>query len=812
MRKLLSTALVLGVIGSTSILPAFADIAVDTLPKLDSAINADVTTNGSNMNVQINAGQGGVGTINWGSFNVGKDAGVNYEFTAHNQTALNKVDAAGGLSQIYGQITSSGCSGCGYDATGKVILINPNGVLFGDGANVNLNSFTVSTMNGTFDANKNELQLDRNGATSKYGILVEDGAKIYADKGVTFASDNVSIYNGSKISTNIGPNSGDASFGKIKIVTSDGVNFSYYNNGAVKEVSGIKGATDKMVVSVNGELESGNIDIRNYSSNVDSEINLNGAALKATKAVEGNDGNIWLTASNKVVVDNSNLTTANYSDAAAANEGGNIRILAGNKASVTASKLNSVGKVEVIAQNGDSVIDNTTITAAKDVDVTAGNRASIQKNSTVKGNNVNVVGTKRSQVNDSTIEAIKDVNIASVGDMVWTANANIKAGNDVNAIASNGYLLLNDSILSAKNDVNLISKDSITSTKLAGSTLSADKNVSLQSTEGSVLLTSTSQFVPKETLNLTAAKNVEINETGDLITANTNITAGKNVFLTSSTGSVNVDESTKFNAAEKIYIQAKNDVNTTGKLDLNNIQTNILAGRDVNATLANVGDRNNDIVAKAGNDMTITTDGDLAVSSLISGNNMTLNAKRILSGNHKTSEFLREEGDSADRAYIEVGGEFKSNPDFEVTDSADRTNDGYYKRHHIQYEDGTEKILLINKRPVNDQVEEPNVPGINNGEEVDVINPGNIPDDEEETPGQNPDVPGQNPDVPGQNPDDPGQNPDDPGQTPDDPEECPDIPNDDEVQTEDEPELNSAITNTLSTINDRNSEKNNLAK
>ena len=598
MRKLLSAALVFGLIGSTSIMPAFADIAVDTLPKFDSAINADVTTSGNNMNVQINAGQGGVGTINWGSFNVGKDAGVNYEFTAHNQTALNKVDAAGGLSQIYGQITSSGCSGCGYDATGKVILINPNGVLFGDGANVNLNSFTVSTMNGTYDANKNELQLDRNGATSKYGILVEDGAKIYADKGVTFASDNVSIYNGSKISTNIGPNSGDASFGKIKIVTSDGVNFSYYNNGAVKEVSGIKGATDKMVVSVNGELESGNIDIRNYSSNVDSEINLNGAALKATKAVLGNDGNIWLTASNKVVVDNSNLTTANYSDAAAANEGGNIRILAGNKASVTASKLNSVGKVEAIAQNGDSVIDNTTITAAKDVNVTAGNIASIQKNSTVKGNNVNVVGAKRSQVHNSTVIANEKVNVNSDND-VWFYNANIKAGKEVNAKAAKGYILAQDTTIDA----------------------------------------------PKVTLD--AATNV------------------------------------------------------TGKIDLKNSQANIYAGKDIDLTLANVGDRNNDLVAKAGNDMTITTDGDLAVSSLISGNNMTLNAKRILSGNHKTSEILREEGDSADRAYIEVGGKFTSNPDFEVTDSAQPTQDGLYnQRHHIQYENGTEKILLVNKRPV----------------------------------------------------------------------------------------------------------------
>ena len=610
MRKLLSTTIVVGLLTSTSIMPAFADIAVDTLPKLDSAINADVTTSGNNMNVQINAGQGGVGTINWGSFNVGKDAGVNYEFTAHNQTALNKVDAAGGLSQIYGKITSSGCSGCGYDATGKVILLNPNGVLFGDGANVNLNSFTVSTMNGTFDANKNELQLDRNGATSKYGILVEDGAKIYADKGVTFASDNVSIYNGSKISTNIGPNVGENSFGKIKIVTSDGVNFAYYNNGAVKEVSGIKGATDKMVVSVNGELESGNIDIRNYSSNVDSEINLNGAALKATKAVKGNDGNIWLTASNKVVVDNSDLTTTNYSDAAAAQEGGNIRILAGNKSSVTASKFNSVGKVEAIAQNGDSVIDNSTVTAAKDVNVTAGNIASIQKKSTVKGNNVNVVGAKRSQVHDSTVIANEKINVNSDND-VWFYSAKLKAGKEVNAKASKGYILAQD----------------------------------------------TSMESPK--VNLDAATNV------------------------------------------------------TGNIDLKNSQANIYAGNDIDLTLANVGDRNNDLVAKAGHDMTINTDGDLAVSSLISGNDMTLNAKRILSGNHKTSEVLRHEGDSADRAYIEVGGKFTSNPDFEVTDSAAPTEDGLYnKRHHIQYEDGTEKILLVNKRPVvNPPVQEETVDG-----------------------------------------------------------------------------------------------------
>ena len=147
MRKLLSAAVALGVLASTSLTPiAYADVAVNALPTLNNAINANVTTSGSNMNVQINAGQGGLGTLNWDTYNVGKDASVNYEFSAHNQTALNKVSATGGLSQIYGKITSSGCHNCGYEGTGKVILLNPNGVLFGNGANVDLNSFTVSTV------------------------------------------------------------------------------------------------------------------------------------------------------------------------------------------------------------------------------------------------------------------------------------------------------------------------------------------------------------------------------------------------------------------------------------------------------------------------------------------------------------------------------------------------------------------------------------------------------------------------------------------------------------------------------------------
>ena len=798
MRKLLSTAVALGVLASTSLTPmAYADVAVNALPTLDSAINANVTTNGSNMNVQITAGQGGVGTLNWGTYNIGKDAGVNYEFSAHNQTALNKVSASGGLSQIYGKITSSGCAGCGYDATGKVILVNPNGVLFGNGANVNLNSFTVTNMDATFDKDTNKLTLTKGANQKDAGITVLEGAQIYGDKNVTFASDNITVYNGSKISTNLGNNVGDTAYGKIKMVTSDGVNFTYYNNGAIKGLENTANSTNKMILSVNGNLESGNIDLRNYSTNANSEINLKDANLKAVKAVKGNDGNIWLTASNKIVVEDSTFTTQNLSSEAATRNGGNVQFLAGKKLSVGTSGINAVGNVDMISQGHDTVIDNTAITSAKDINVTASKIASVQNKSVLNGKNVTVKGGTRAQVANSTVKAVQDANIISDGTMAWTEKATIEAGRDVNVTANNGYLLLNNSTMKAGNNVNLKSKDAVTSAKLSGTTFTGAKDVNVESTADSVILTGTSQFVPVAgTLNLKGAKNVEINTTSDLTTAKTNITAGENAFLTSKEGNVNVTDSTKFLAAKKIYIQGAKDVKTTGTVDLNNIQTNIVAGNDVDVTLSNVGNRDNGLNAKAGNNMTVTTAGTLSVSSLISGKDMTINANKVIAGKPYTTVSKLPEDTASERSYIEVGGEFTSNvtnDNYEVTASGELTNDGKYnKKHHIQYGED-EKILLINKRPVDNKVTDPTLPDTDNGDDVDVVNPGDTPaDPEPSTPVVPTPTPGEGEGNEGGNDggNDDGNTPGGDNNTGDEP--CPDTPDNDEVEDEVAPGLQSA--------------------
>ena len=607
MRKLLSTVVAVGIIASTTLTPAaYADVAAGALPILDKATNANVTTDRTNMNIQITGGQGSVGTLNWKSFNVGKDSSVNYEFTAHNQTALNKVSSSGGLSQIYGKITDSGCFNCGYEGTGKIILINPNGVLFGDGANVNVNSFTASTMDGVYDAKNNKLTLTKDGNQKDFGIVVLDGAKIHGDKNVTFASKNITTYNGSQISTNTLPNVGDTAYGKVKLVTADGVNFTYYNNGAIKGISDLKTSADKMTIGLNGTITSGNIDVRNYSNNEASEINLKDATLKATKAVAGNDGNIWLTAVNKVVVEDSTFTTANAAGAENV-AGGDLVILAGKKVSVGSSNIDVVGNVKMTSQGHDVVVDKTTITTPKDVILTAGNISSIQNGSEVNANNVTLNGTERAQIATSNVKANGDVNLKA--NNVWFNKANVKAKN-INAKAETGWALAD------------------------ASTMEADK--------------------------------------------------------------ITIDAAT----------------NVTGDIDVKDSQTNIYAGKDIDVTLKNVGNRKNGLVAEAGQNVTITTPGTLSVSRLVAKQgDMTINADKVIAGLPYTSE-AKIPGDNSERSYIYVKhGKFTSNTandSFEVTASDTITADGKFKeRHHIQYGDGAEKILLINDRPFVDPTPTP---------------------------------------------------------------------------------------------------------
>ena len=106
----------------------------NTLPTGEKVVtgSADVSRAGNTMNIQQNSKRV---VVNWDSFNVGANAKVNIQQPSSDSAILNRVTGRG-ASQIDGQVS----------ANGQVIFVNPNGVVFGKGADVNAAAVVATTM------------------------------------------------------------------------------------------------------------------------------------------------------------------------------------------------------------------------------------------------------------------------------------------------------------------------------------------------------------------------------------------------------------------------------------------------------------------------------------------------------------------------------------------------------------------------------------------------------------------------------------------------------------------------------------------
>lgn len=111
-------------------------VLAQTLPTAPSVVqgSANVTRPGAGqMNVQQNS-QNVV--INWQSFSIGANGRVVFNQPNAQSVALNRVTGSD-PSAIFGSLS----------ANGKVFLVNPNGVMFGAGASVNVGGLVASTLN-----------------------------------------------------------------------------------------------------------------------------------------------------------------------------------------------------------------------------------------------------------------------------------------------------------------------------------------------------------------------------------------------------------------------------------------------------------------------------------------------------------------------------------------------------------------------------------------------------------------------------------------------------------------------------------------
>ena len=135
--------------------------APTTLPTGGQVVagQATIQQSGANMTIQQATNQA---ILNWQSFSIGSGAAVNFVQPSASAVALNRV-LGSDPSAIYGRLT----------ANGQVFLLNPNGVLFGPGARVDVGGLVASTL-AIRDADflARNYRFTRDGAT---GAVVNQG-------------------------------------------------------------------------------------------------------------------------------------------------------------------------------------------------------------------------------------------------------------------------------------------------------------------------------------------------------------------------------------------------------------------------------------------------------------------------------------------------------------------------------------------------------------------------------------------------------------------------------------------------------------
>ena len=211
------------------------------------------TPSGGELNI---TGNGGHMAIDWNSFNIGKGETVNFQQL---KAVLNYVTGSQ-RSEIFGNLNGNGA---------HVFLLNPNGILFGESAQINVGSLTASTRSLSEQA--------RRGFNGKLGAWENgDIAKIQADivnlgtiaaNTISFEGNNISIIKADTLQIQ----GGDLS--KVSLKAKNNINIGYEgtdktNTNAISQkasVLGLQGSTldgtvkavnDCLLISTVGELQN----------------------------------------------------------------------------------------------------------------------------------------------------------------------------------------------------------------------------------------------------------------------------------------------------------------------------------------------------------------------------------------------------------------------------------------------------------------------------------------------------------------------------------------------------------------------------
>ncbi|EJC0899918.1 filamentous hemagglutinin N-terminal domain-containing protein [Salmonella enterica] len=590
-RKLLGTltpvALLTGLIAG--LLPAMA-------------LAADLPTGG-----QIVGGQGSISTsgnqmtihqqtqnmaTNWHSFDIGKNNTVQFVQPNSSSVSLNRVTGASG-SQIMGTLK----------ANGQVFILNPNGVLFGKNARVDVGGLVAATKNiSTTDFMKGQYTLSGSG---------NPGAQVVNQGSLTTSKGGYIVLAGERVS-----NSGTVTTPSGKTILAAGKTVTLQlDNGGLTSVS-VNGSVVNALVENQGLISATNGQVYLTAKGQDMLLNtvVNNSGTVEAKGLANRGGEIVLNGGDSGVVSQSGHLLADSQTGQGGKitlEGQNIHLAGGSLTTATGK----TGGGEVYVGGGWQGQDSHIKNASK---VVMDKAATVDVSATENGNGGTAVLWSDDYTNfRGTVLAKGGAKSGDGGRVETSSHRNLQASGAVDASARAGH---GGEWLLDPTDVTIVG---------AG----ADTGIDSATADGTDIFTPTAsggQILNSSIVNqLNAGTSVTVKTSGTDTDGETgNITVNANIIKTAGTDAkLTLLADNNISTGDNVSIGA-----TTGKLNLD-----LLAGNTTNnasislGKFINISLNGGDLLADAGNSasgvsLTFTNNGK------IKGGNVTLNLSRGLGG------------------------------------------------------------------------------------------------------------------------------------------------------------------------------------
>lgn len=286
--------------------------------------HAIISQQGRQTTIQQNSDRA---IINWRGFSIGADEAVRFSQPSASSATLNRV-TGDQVSVLLGRL----------DANGQVLLINPNGVLIGNGARIDVGSLIATTANlADRDFLAGKLHFTQSG---KPGAGISNSGSITAAEGGLVALVAPHVRNDGII---------QAKLGKVMLGAADTFTIDFYGDGLINLALGEQhrgalhaadGKPVETLIRQSGQIitDGGKtllLTADNAGRILDTVINMDGS-IRANRISEQN-GKIVLSGGDGLVEVAGSLS-------AGGDEGGDIRIFGGDVHLATSARINASGQ------------------------------------------------------------------------------------------------------------------------------------------------------------------------------------------------------------------------------------------------------------------------------------------------------------------------------------------------------------------------------------------------------------------------------------------------------------------------------------